>query len=280
MSGVAELLVALLLFQRSRHSAIFWFATMMLTSAIWAIFYSFELSSHTLDQMLFWINLEYIGISFLPATWIMFILHFIGKSGWLSKRNILIIFSFPLLAVAFVWTNSWHHVHYETVSLSTTGPFPLLAITPGPWYHVHVAYFYFLLALGAILLGRHYAKSELVYRKQIRIILAGALIPWITNFIYLIGFRPYQHIDLTPYAFILSSLVTAYGLFQYQLFSILPFAKDKLIDTIVEGMLVVDSNGKIIHLNRTMQNFLVGPDKIIGKSFNKLFPSHYSLHQL
>jgi PAS domain S-box-containing protein len=280
MSGVVALLIALILFQRSQFPAIFWFAVMMLASSIWAVFYSFELSSSSLEEMLFWINLEYLGISFLPATWIMFIFHFIGKKEWLIPRIIIPIFSFPILAVLFVWTNFLHHIHYEAVALVTDGPFPLLDITPGLWYHIHTVYFYFLIAFGMILIGRYYANSELIYRKQTRIILIGAAIPWITNFIYLIGYRPYHHIDLTPYAFILTSLVISFGLLRYQLFTILPFAKEKLIDNIREGMLVVNASGNVIHFNRTMKKFLPTQNKIIGQPVDEVFPNQEALHRL
>jgi hypothetical protein len=39
----------------------------MLGIAIWALSYGLELSSTSLEQMLFWINVEYLGIAFIPA---------------------------------------------------------------------------------------------------------------------------------------------------------------------------------------------------------------------
>src|SRR5258706_8307867 len=90
MSGVAALLMSLVIFERP-IAVVKWFSFMMLCSAVWAICYALELSSHTLGQMLFWIDLEYLGISFIPAAWIVFIIKFIGKNEWLTRRNYAVI---------------------------------------------------------------------------------------------------------------------------------------------------------------------------------------------
>src|SRR5690606_24931111 len=103
-----------------------WFSILMMCSAVWAICYALELASYTLPQMLFWINLEYIGISFLPAAWMIFILKFLGKEEWMTYRNIILLFLFPTITLLLVWTNPSHHLHYESTSLYTGGPFPLL----------------------------------------------------------------------------------------------------------------------------------------------------------
>jgi hypothetical protein len=64
---------------------------------VWAIFYSLELSSNSLDEMLFWINYEYIGIGSIPALWILFVVHYIGKKEWLNGRSLIAIFFFPIV---------------------------------------------------------------------------------------------------------------------------------------------------------------------------------------
>jgi len=280
MSGVAALLMSLIIFERTL-AVVKWFSVTMLCSAVWAICYALELSSHTLGQMLFWINLEYIGISFIPAAWIVFIIKFIGKDEWLTKRNYAIIFSFPVLALGFVWTNRWHHIHYSEVSVDGSGPFPLLAITPGPWYHVHTIYFYFLLAWGMYLLINKFRKADAVYKRQNSSILIGALIPWSVNVIYLLGLRPYKHLDLTPYAFILTSIVIGFSLLKFKLFDVVPLAREKVIEGIREGILVLDSQGRVVDLNAPMKKFLQQySSSIVGVQLDQIIPQEYKLHLL
>ncbi len=280
MSGVAALLMSLVIFQRTIN-AVKWFSVMMLSSAIWAIGYAFELSSHTLEQMLFWIDLEYLGIAIIPAAWIVFIIKFIGRDEWLSLRNRLLIFFFPAVTLLMVWTNHWHHIQYEKVSVDTYGPFPMLAITPGPWYHVHTVYFYFLLAWGLFLLFNKFRKANTIYKKQNISILIGALIPWIVNVIYLLGIRPYQHLDLTPYAFILTSIVIGFGLMRFKLFDVVPLAREKVLAAIQEGVLILDIQGRVIDQNATMEKFLHQySSSTVGRHFDEIMTTEYKLHLL
>ncbi len=280
MSGVAALMVALILFQRQRAS-IFWFALMMAASAVWAIAYSFELASSTLETMLDLINIEYIGIGLLPALWIMFVINFIEKRVWLTPFVLFLIFIFPLVTLIMVWTNDHHHLHYISATVDNSGPFPLLAIKPGVWYRVHTIYFYVLLAFGVMLLGRYLRQSSDIYRKQTLIVLAGAFIPWGTNFVYLLGLRPHEHIDLTPYAFIITSIIIAFGLLRYRLFDIVPFAREKLIEKLHEGMLVLDEHGRIIDLNAPVEKFLVKySPKLIGEKLSEILAGQKAIQHL
>ena len=280
MSGVAALLVGIVLFQR-QSKAIFWFALMMLVSALWAVCYSLELASLTLDQMLFWIRLEYIGISLLPAMWIMFVIHYIDRGEWLTRRTRTLIFTFPVIALALVWTNERHHIHYESAAVDNSGPFPVLAIRPGPWYHVHTAYFYSLMVAGMGLLIRRYNRTQRAYRQQIATVLLGANIPWLTNLLYLLGLRPHKHIDLTPYAFILTSLVIAFGLMRHRLFNVIPFAREKLIESIHEGMLVLDAQARVVDHNATLREFICEPSRsLVGLPLCELLPNQPLIAEL
>ncbi len=71
--SLVALLVAFWVAQRQK-SLLNWFSLMMAAIALWGMAYGFELASLSLEQMLFWIRIEYLGISTLPALWLVFIL--------------------------------------------------------------------------------------------------------------------------------------------------------------------------------------------------------------
>ena len=152
------------------------FAWMMLFTAVWSIAYALELASGTLEAMLFWIRIEYVGISFIPSAWFAFVVRFVGRDEWLTWRNRFLVFGFPTLTLLAVWTNSWHHLHYRSVSVDSTGPFPLLAIERGPWYLAHTVFFYLLLGVGMYILIQRFHRADAVYRRQNLAVLIGAII--------------------------------------------------------------------------------------------------------
>lgn len=53
-----------------------WFSLMLLAAAWWTLTYGLELASTTLQQMMFFIRLEYLGISLIPVFWLLFSLEY------------------------------------------------------------------------------------------------------------------------------------------------------------------------------------------------------------
>jgi signal transduction histidine kinase len=278
MPGVAVLLLAQLLSHRAPES-VRWFCRMMVLVSVWAIAYALELASDNLAAMLFWIRVEYCGIAFIPAVWIVFVIRFVGRDDWLTLRNQALIYVVPVLTLTAVWTNPWHHLHYRSVGVdATSGPFPLLAITPGPWYQVHTVFFYFVLAWGAYLLAVRFRRADPVYQRQNWAILVGAFIPWLSNLIYLLGFKPYRHLDLTPYAFLLTAVVVGFALFRYRLFDVVPLAHGKVIEGLREGVLVLDARGRVVDVNEPMRGFLgVVGAQCVGRRLEELLPTEQGL---
>ncbi|MES2807379.1 MAG: histidine kinase N-terminal 7TM domain-containing protein [Bacteroidota bacterium] len=278
LSGLVTLGIAWMVFKKT-GGAVRWFGYVMVFIAIWAITYGCELSANTLQQMLFWVNIEYLGIGLLPPLWAIFVIGFVGKEAWLTPLNRALIFSIGVITLLMVWTNPLHHLHYTSVGIDTSGPFPLLDLHVGIWYRIHTAYFYFLLGGGLFLIASRFKKADKFIKRQNRIILLGAIIPWLVNIAYLFGIRPFGHLDLTPFAFMALSLIIAIGLLGFKLFDIVPIARGKVFDALQEGVLVLDARDRVIDINPPMRE-IIGPniDNIIGKTTAHLFPGFAELN--
>lgn len=255
VSALATGVLATLLFSRGGQAGRY-FAWMMVSLSIWAAAYAFELTSTTLEAIMFWIKIEYIGIGLIPGFWITFCLAFTGKSHYLTNRNLALLFLVPVTTILMVWTNSWHNLHYVSYQLAVDTPFPMLDFQRGPWYLVHLYYFYGLLIWGIILLFRNYQTAAPVYKKQTLSVLAGTLIPWFINALYHLGFRPYEFIDMTPVIFTLTGLAIGLGLIRFQLFDVVPVARDKVVEGLDEGVMVFDNRYRVVYYNKAMLRFL------------------------
>ncbi len=255
VSGIAALIMAVIIYRRN-GDAVKQFAYITFFIAIWSIAYAFELSSPNYKEMVFWLRIEYIGVAFLPAMWIQFIIKFIGKPHWLTLPRNILLYIIPTITFIAINTNEYHHLYYNQISVDNLGPFPLLAIEVGSLYIIHTIFFYLNLVVGLYLLLNKFLKADKVYRKQNYVIVLGTLIPWFVNILYLIGFRPYSHIDLTPYAFLTTCLVIGFGLLQLRLFDIIPVARDKIIEDLSEGILVLDTQNRVVDFNKKLKTIL------------------------
>jgi hypothetical protein len=128
------------------------FILVMLVMALWLAGYGFELSSVDFSTLFFWVRVEYFGITALPVLWLTFVLVYAGPPRWLNPTRRVFLFVMPLITLALVWTNDYHHLIWATTGLDMSGPFPAFARTHGPWFWVHTAYSYLCLA-GALVVG-------------------------------------------------------------------------------------------------------------------------------
>jgi hypothetical protein len=164
--GALTAILAVYIYKRGTD-VVRWFSLMMGSNAIWSIAYGLELSSHTLDQAMLFINIEYIGIATLPLNWFLFCLNFCNKECWYKKPlNLVLLLIAPITTLVMVWTNPLHHLHYKDVRMFYEGPFPMVKIYPGTWYHIFTGYFYLLLACGCYLILSKFRNSDPIFRKQ------------------------------------------------------------------------------------------------------------------
>ncbi len=271
--GIITLFFSYHLFKK-KGEAVRLFGFMMVSNSIWSIAYGFELASTNINLMYFFIKIEYLGITTLPISWLLFCLNLSGKESWYKKRfRLYCLLLVPFITVAMVWTNSYHHLHYRSVSLDQTTPFPLLKLEPGIWYRFYMVYFYVLLGVGSFLILKT-VKTESIYKRQNYAIFFAALIPWLVNFAYILGFRPIANLDLTPFAFIIATILIAIAIYRFKLFDILPIAREKVLDLIQDGYLVLDGKNRVIDYNLSFKKYLpdVLRNKIIGTHITSLFP--------
>ncbi|SMC97771.1 sensor histidine kinase [Pedobacter nyackensis] len=277
--GIITLLFSYHLFER-KGEAVRLFSYMMLSNAIWSLAYGLELASPTLSQMRFFLNIEYLGISTLPVNWFLFCLQLSGKDYWYKKRlNLVLMFSVSIITILLVWTNNYHHLHYNSIKLDASDPFPRAIIEPGIWYRFFTVYFYLLLGLGTYLVFVTFRKADAIYRRQNYTIFLAALVPWMVNLAYLLGLRPLGNIDLTPFAFIVAVLLISMAIYRFQLFDILPVAREKVLDLIQDGYLVLDGKNRIIDYNEAFKTYFPADKKrkIIGMQIESLFPGQDKL---
>ncbi|RYE23313.1 MAG: PAS domain-containing protein, partial [Sphingobacteriales bacterium] len=117
------------------------------------------------------------------------------------------------------------------------------------------------------------------YKKQNYSIVIAALVPWITNIAYLVGVRPFGHIDVTPFAFIIATFLIFMGIYRFKLFDIIPIAREKVLELMQDGFFVLDQQNRIIDYNKSTNKFINidANEDLIGKNIEEIFPNQTEL---
>jgi signal transduction histidine kinase len=255
--------------------AVRWVGWSMLSNAIWSVAYGLELASDTLEQIKILVNIEYIGIVSLPVYWFLLCIAMSGKEVWLRKTgNKILVTIVPAVTLLLVWTNDLHHLHYSQLILDYSGSFPMLKITRGVSYYLFTLYFYILLGIGDIILIQTFRKSDAVYRNQNRVVMIAAMLPWLANICYMVGLRPMANLDVTPFAFLISVAVIFIAIYRFELFDILPVAREKVLELMQDAFVVLDSQNRIIDYNPAFKKYTTAllAGQLVGKNFMDVLP--------
>ncbi|GAB4342729.1 MAG: hypothetical protein Kow0099_20490 [Candidatus Abyssubacteria bacterium] len=248
-------------------------ALLMGAVAFWSFVYALELGGATLSVKIFWAKFKYFGIVAVPPIWLIFALQYTGRSHWVRPRLVPVLSVGPLAILTLVWTNEWHGLYWTGTTMETTDTLSVLSLPVGIGFWFSMAYQYLLLFLGTVVILDSYLRSHRIYRKQAGAMLLGAMVPWVSNGLSLIGATPIHHIDLTPFAFAITCMAGAFALFRLQLADLVPIAHHAVIQGMDDCVIVLDRHNRIIDLNPSAHALLQpsGCD-VIGLSIQEALP--------
>ena len=239
---------------------------MMLGIFIWLLGYMFEILSRNSATRLMWINLSYIGITIVPAAWLLFSFEYTNRTSWLSWKTVALLSIEPILVQIILWTNNNHGLFYAEIIFDFTKQLPQTNLTYGPAFWIHAIYSYLLLLAGTILLILQFRKSSGLYRRQLAVILVAAAAPWLSNLLYL-SWPGTIFIDPTALAFLATGLLWDWAIFGYRLMDVMPIARTTVVEHMQDGMLVLDHENRIVDINPAAERIIEQhADNVVGRA--------------
>ncbi len=226
---------------------------LLLTVTEWSVTYALEIAGADLPTKLFWAKMQYLGITTVPALWLIFALQYTQREKWLTRRNLALLGLVPLVTLLLVWTNEIHLLIWNHFDLHKEGPFLALHVEHGWYFWVHVAFSYGALVVGSALIILMLIRSPRLYRWQAVVMLIGTLAPWVSNAVYLSGA---SLLDLTPFAFTITGMMMILGSFRFRLLDIVPIARDTIIASMSDGMIVLDPQARVVDINSAAERIL------------------------
>jgi len=229
------------------------FGWMMLAIALWSL----TSAMHTLvDDRAVRITIakfQYLGIAPIGVLWLLFTTGY-SRVAWPGEPLVrVLVWAVPVATLLLAFTNEQHQFHWSSITSVPTASGTRLVYTGGPWYWVHVSYSYFLMLIGTLIVARGLRRFPPPYRRQTALVLAGALVPWLGNLVYLT--RMVESVDPTPLAFAVSGAFFTWGIYRHRLFGLVPVARDMVVDSMDDGVLVLDAQRRIVDLNAAAERY-------------------------
>jgi PAS domain S-box-containing protein len=226
----------------------------------------------------FWYNGRYITLAGLPVAWFMFTLQYAGRAIGGRRWIIILLLIIPVTTQIMVWTNGIHGLWLKSdAGFYRAGPFLLSDTTlrvPAPWFIVHILHGFALLGTGVAMVLAMAFRLVRVYRGQALALAVGTTVLTTGAAIPAFNLLPQLKMNPITQALAVSALLFAWAIFHYRFLDMVPVARDLLIDSMEDSMLVLDMRDRIVDVNRAMLALLAGalraegsamPKKLIGR---------------
>ncbi len=242
----------------------------MLAVTVWSWCYAVQVASAELAQAYFWSRLSYLGNLAIPPLFLVFALQFTHRARWLTRHRLALLAVEPVLTLLAVWTSPWLGLYATNLRADLSIGWLQVVTDHGPLYWPHLIYGYTLLALAVGLLLHAMITSPGLYRGQIVTTLVAALAPWSLNAVYIVSQQP-ATLDLTPFGFMISGLALTYGLQRYRMLDLVPVARDLVIQSLADAVLVVDAASRVVDMNAAAQALFGWDTTALGQPASALF---------
>lgn len=264
--------LALYAWHRRRAVAGVSLAVLLLSVAWWGLAYAFELSTADLADRLRWGDLKYVGVSLLPPAWLVFVLQYTGRARWVTGRLLGLLVLEPAVVLLLLALPATHDLIRFFPPGAAEQELPIVAT--GPVFWLHFAYANSMILTGLALFVASMFKLARTYRWMAAVLTGAALLPWVANVLHNFEVGWFARVDLTPSAFTVTGGVLVWGVFSQHLVRISPLARSAVVDSLPDGVLVVDAFDHVTDVNQAAcRIFARSRSDLVGVSAARLLTS-------
>jgi diguanylate cyclase (GGDEF)-like protein len=240
---LADLIMAIF---RPKVKHLRFFTLLMLVSSIYALGFLLQHLSFSYSELLQGGRVQYLGAVFVSPMLLFFIMDFCGikQKPWLTV-SVLVI---PVVTVLLVFTYPFNGIYFGESSF-TADPIPLLVFSGSVFRTVYFLYSYSVMFAAFIICIVYRSKRDPLFKKHSVYILTAMAIPMLGN----LGtaFLKLFPIDLTSVFASVMGTIIAYTLLFTGIFEIAPLAREKIVENMQDGFILIGPGGKFLDANRT-----------------------------
>ncbi len=204
-------------------------------------------------------GLLFLGVGFATMTLLVFTLTYTGRERYVTSWTLAALSVEPILIGVLAAVNPSGLFFRVTETGAETGVL----------FWPHLVYSYLVLGVVTAMIVDFLLRSRSLYRGQSAALLVGTLVAWVANGVFVAGFVDF---DTSPIGFVVTGVLYAIAIIRYRLTDIVPVARDRVVDTVSDGIFVVDERDRVIDANPVGRSLLSAYDASpIGKPVDSLF---------
>ena len=257
--NVATLVVTLFLvyvsYRHRRDKGGLPFLCTMVLLLSWVAGSTIELFAQSYEAKVFWRNFIQIGMAFIPIANLWFVIEYTENKNRYLKYSVWLAATISLIGIILTFTNPLHHLIRKTVELVEINGHWSLFVETAFWGNMFVLLRFALILFSIIILMLFQIRIFRSGQKQVLYILIGFILA--LTLLLIKNYLMVGTAETFPMSviFLIPNLFIAYSVYRHDFLKIAPLAKDWIINSLPDGIVVLSAVGEIVELNPSAAAF-------------------------
>ncbi len=249
-NGLLALVVAGLAFRRRRQRTARLLAGMALAVAWWSLCYGLHVAGDDFATQYLFNRWKYLGTVWVAPLWFLLAYTYTHAPRDLTRRQQTLVLASTAVFLPLVLLDPYGHTWWPRLWTERLPDSGLLVThsTHSVFYFLYLGLTFFWLLAGLYLYLRHYLASPGHERQRVRWMILAGLVPAVANLFTQFGFSPLPW-GLDPFLFSLTALFVALAVLRHRFLDTLPIARRLIITQLPDGVIVVDTQLRVVDLN-------------------------------
>jgi diguanylate cyclase (GGDEF)-like protein len=235
-----------------------------------------ETLSVAAEDKLFWRNIQQAAYLFIPAALLMLAMAYTAFGRYLNRRVGALLAIVPAAGAVLLGTDGIHGWMRTSVAI---GDAERITSQSSAIYDCFVLYGVMLLLAGLVLLVRGILFTRGKQRRQLAVLTVSLALPFMGGLFQTAGwpvlgaYWTWIVIANVPVSILLMGI-----LYKYQMLQAVPIPRNKLFDVMSEGLVVLDSEARVLDQNEAAKLILSGmagmpARQLLGRSIMEQIPA-------
>jgi len=219
------------------------------------------------------LRIELFLLSFIPATFLLFILQFTAHKRWKNSWRQSMIFILPLVTILFGLITKFNWMIWKNIEILAVNNLNVVDFEFGNWFVIF--WIYSVLIYGFIFyqINNHSKLSINIEKSQAKMFKLSAGISLVLSLLCLIPLFQPEILKIASICFGISGILIGFSIYHYQLFDLSPLIYHSLLENIEDGIIVINKSYRLLHINRTAKMLLnLNGNTIFGEVLHSILP--------
>jgi len=263
-----------------------WSVALQLSVLLWVLSNLMMISTATREWIVRWYHLFFLSPGLVVVSMMAFTLHFTGRGEQLTRRRLGLLLTLPVGMFFASVTNRLHGLMLVDPTLDTSGSYAVLDVGFGPGVYGSFLVGYGVIAIYTALLALQVKRTRNVYRKLSFVLLAMVVAMSAAPIPTLVGVSPFPYwifFAMTYLVVGVGTIVATTSITVARMIpvdrliatlsprsnSVVPLARDVIMQEVDNGVVVLDTEGRVVDINRTAKTML-GLDRPLGRLLSEI----------